>query len=354
MKYSIHSFIILTLILSLLANCGKKLPPTSPDRWPPKLLNVNPVDAHHLQCYFSERLDTISPKKLENFKILNTENGETTSIIYSQREKKGDEILLTIPKLTKEKYSLIIFNIRDAAGNLMKKAEKSFIPSLKKDTIPPLLVSTKPMRFHTSAPQDSIIILRFSEPIDSTHISSNDFIATNMTIDPNFIWDRTLTKLTIGYKLSKEKLCKFFILPFVKDLSGNPLNNMKILTLTTADILPKTKLNITVTNFKKSLIKPYAFLFYSKDTLLADIVTIDTTAHFSFYFLPIDSFIVYTLAEDSVDTTGIMFGNKRIAFYPDTSGIMNASVNLYFTKKKNLLSQLFNIYNTITENIKGE
>ena len=68
MKLKIVCFSIIISVI-LVSGCGKKLPPTSPDIWPPRVLNVKAEDEYHLRIFFSERIDTLTPKRLENFKI---------------------------------------------------------------------------------------------------------------------------------------------------------------------------------------------------------------------------------------------------------------------------------------------
>lgn len=343
-------YISIFYILFLLSGCGKKLPPTSPDRWAPRVLNVNAVDEHHLRIFFSEKIDTLTPKKLDNFKILNPENGETTSVIYSERDKKGDEVLITVPKLEDMKYSLLIFNIKDIKGNLMIRAEKSFKPSNEKDTIDPILRYTRPSRIRTSAPLDSIILLRFSEPMDSGACGINDFVTTYIDIDSLFVWNETLTEVTLRYRLVKDKICKVFMLPLMPDLSGNSLIEMRILTLTTSDTLPKNRMNIKIIKDEKELTKTYAFLRNASDRLFQDISPVDTT--FSFFFTPPDTYFISVVAQDSLDTTGLWWGEKKIAFFPDTTRSVDEEVEVDFIKRDRIPESLLNLYKILSTNIK--
>lgn len=346
------STIFFYILIFLFSGCGKKLPPTSPDRWAPRVLNVNPVDDHHLRIYFSERIDTLTPQKLDNFKIVHPENSETTKVIYSERVQKGDEVLLTIPKLAEGRYSLLIFNIKDISGNLMKRAVKPFEPSNEKDTIPPLIKRTRPMRIRTSAPQDSIIFLKFSEPMDSANCSINDFILTYINIDTLFIWDETLTQLSLQYSLAKDKMCKLFILPLLTDLSGNPTSNIRILTLTTLDTIPKNRLHIRIIKNGKQLIKTYAFLTYAKDGLLENISPVDSTLTVSFYFTPPDTYLITILAQNPLDTTGFWWGEKKSLFFPDSTRSMDEEVEVNLTEGKEIPDNLLNLYKILATNIK--
>lgn len=339
-------------ILLFISNCGKKLPPTSPDRWAPKVLNVDAVDEHHLRIYFSERIDTLTPKNLTNFKILNSENSETTNVIYSERDKKGDEVLLTIPELEDRKYSLLIFKIKDIKGNLMERAEKSFKPSKEKDTIPPLLKYTRPSRMRTSAPQDSLILLRFSEPMDSGACRIDNFLLTYVALDSLFKWNETLTELTLHYRLVKDKICKLYILPLLPDLSGNPINEMRILTLTTSDTLPKNRMNIKIIKDEKELKETYAFLKLAKDGLFEDITPVDTTLAFSFFFTPPDTYLISIIAQDTIDTTGFWWGEKKTLFLPDTTGSMDEEVEVDFIKREEIPDDLLDLYKILVTNIK--
>jgi len=341
---------VLFPLIFLSCGCGKKLAPTSPDRWPPKVLNVNAIDEHHLTVYFSERIDTVTSQESMNFEIFNPENAETTSVIFSERAKKGDEVLLTITKLEDKRYTLFVSNIKDIKGNLMKNAEKSFEPSFEKDTIPPLLVSSKPSRMWIRAPVDSTIMLKFSEPMDSFSIGLDDLILTNVSLDSAFIWSKTLTQLTLRFHLEKGIIGKVFILPVFSDLSGNRLGEMRILTLATMDSLPKNRMNINIGKGNEVRTKGYTFLRTRTKELLENITVIDTIC--SFFFMPEDTYFVSVIAKDSVDTTGLWWGEKKIAFFPDSTGLVNEDITMAFISKERIPAFLLNIFNILTRNTK--
>ncbi len=343
-------FVSLIWILFFVLSCGKKLPPTSPDIWPPKVLNVNPIDRHHIVVYFSERVDTITSQKLINFKILNPERSETTGVIFSERKSKGDEVLLTIPELGNDKYTLFVYNIKDIKGNLMKNAEKSFKPSSEKDTIPPLLKYSRPSRMWIRAPMDSIILLKFSEPMDSSSADLDNFILTNVLIDSGFVWSKTLTQLRLGFHLKEATVGKVFILPVLSDLSGNRLEEMRILTLTAMDSLPKNRMNINVGKENELRTKGYAFLRSRTKKLLENITVVDTAC--SFFFMPEDTYFVSVIAKDSVDTTGVWWGEKKIGFFPDTTGVLNEKISLDYIKKDKIDHFVLSTYDVLLGSIK--
>jgi len=351
MKLKIVCFLIIYSII-LISGCGKKLPPTSPDIWPPRVLNVKAENEYHLRVFFSERIDTLSLKRLENFKILNPENSETTSVIYSEIGKKRDDALLTIPKLENVKYSLLIFNIEDIKGNIMTKAERSFKPSQEKDTILPFLEYTKPSRMRTSAPSDSLILLRFSEPMNSLGCGIGDLMLAYIDIDSLFVWNETLTEVNLHYRLVEDKLCKLIILPLFTDLSGNPLGEMRILSLTMDDKVPGNKLCVKVSKNGKGIGKAYAFLEEANEKILTDVISVDTTLSFSFYFTPPDTYLLTILAQDTLDTTGIWWGEKQILFFPDTSRSMDEELEIGFAKREELPSDLMKLYEILKKNIK--
>lgn len=350
MEKKIIGYVLLFVVI-VIFNCGKKLPPSSPDRWAPHLLNVSAVDEHHLSLFFSERIDTVSYGKLENFILFNLQSGDTTDIILSERTVKGDEIILTIPKLKDEKYTLKVFNIADIKGNVMEKAEKVFEPSHEKDTIPPIIRRTYPSRVLTSAPIDSLIFIEFSEPMDSVKCSVSNFILSNIVIDTNFVWNETITKLTLRYKLIGNRLCKLFILPLVTDLSGNPIKNMRVITLTSVDSLPKNRMDIEIVEGAESLIEVYAFLTLKGKGLLEDIVPVDTSLSFSFFSIYPDSYVVSVAGRDSSDTTGLWWGEKETVFVPDSAGGMNESVEIYFVGRGEVPEKYLYLYRTLIKNL---
>lgn len=341
-------------VVLLLLSCGKKLPPTSPDRWAPRVLNVQSVDRHHIRIFFSERLDSLTPRKLVNYKIVEQEEAETTSVIYAEREKKGDEVLLTIPVLEDKHYSLLMFNIKDLKGNMMKFAEKGFIPSMEPDTVAPLLKSTSPSRMLTSAPVESTIALEFTEPMDTTSVLTTHFMQTNLIIDSTFAWNKTLTELTLRYRLEENTMGKLFILPRITDLSANPLAEMRILSLTTNDTIPRNRLNIDIATIDTSLINTYGFLWRAKDQGLHDIVWVDTSLSFTIYFATPDTYSIGVITERKGDTTGVWWGEKVIAFFPDTTRSMWDTVTVSPVKKDAVPERLFSLYEVLVEHIQRE
>ncbi len=346
-RYLIQFFICISFLLS----CGKKLPPTSPDRWAPKVLNVQPVDKHHIRIFFSERLDSITPRKLVNYKIVDHERAETTAIIYAERAKKGDEVFITIPMLEEKKYSLLIYHIKDLKGNMMKFAEKGFTPSMERDTVAPLLKSTKPSQMLTSAPLESTIILTFTEPMDTGAVSLDDFMQTNLLLDSVFVWNKTLTELALHYKLEEGKMSKLFILPQLTDLSNNPLAEMRILGLTTNDTIPRNRLNIDIETVDSSLTNAYGFFSLAKSAQLHDVIWADTNLSFSLYFATPDTYFISVIAEHAEDESGMWWGEKTITFYPDTTRSMSDTVAVSFVNRDKLPERLFELYQLMVKHI---
>lgn len=344
--------IILFFVWSLLlVSCGKKLPPTSPDRWAPRVLNVQPVDKHHIRIFFSERIDSLTPRKLVNYQIIDHENAETTAVIFAERSKKGDEVLLTIPVLEERKYSLMIYNIADLKGNMMKSAEKGFTPSTEHDTIAPLLKSTKPSRMLSSAPVESTVILTFTEPMDTAGVSFDHFVQTNLRLDTAFVWNKTLTELTLRYTLAEGKMCKLFVLPQPPDLSGNPLAEMRILTLTTNDTIPRNRLNINIVSSDSTFSNIYGFFSGAKDAELHDVVWADTNLSFVLYFATPDTYSLSVIAEHPEDTSGMWWGEKAVVFFPDTTRSMRDTVSVSFVERNALPEKLFELYKLMITNI---
>jgi hypothetical protein len=348
MKRYLMQFFVCTL---LLLSCGKKLPPTSPDRWAPRVLNVQPIDKHHIRIFFSERLDSITPRKLVNYQIVDHEQAETTAIIYAERAKNGDEVLITIPVLEEKKYSLLMYRIKDLKGNMMKFAEKSFTPSTEQDTIAPLLKSTKPSQMLSSAPAESTIILTFTEPMDTGGVSLANFMQTNLLIDSTLVWNKTYTELTLHYRLQEGRMSRLFILPQLPDLSGNPLAEMRILSLTTNDTIPRNRLNIDIATGDSSLTNTYGFLSLRKDRLLHDVVWADSNRSFSLYFATPDTYFISIIAEHAEDTNAMWWGEETVAFYPDTTRSMSDTVMVSLVKRDALPHGLFSLYELLVKHV---
>jgi hypothetical protein len=160
MKNKIN-FILFSILL--IGGCARKGPPTSPDRTPPKLSSVEALDRYHIEIKMSEAVKNAEAEKIKNFTAYSSI--ETLNIKASVHNV--DKIWLTTDLMDSSQYKLIIRNMVDYSGNIMKEASKFFRGNPNPDTTPPLIISS-PKRLLEGVSSDTSFVLRFSEVVDSS------------------------------------------------------------------------------------------------------------------------------------------------------------------------------------------
>lgn len=228
-------------VLVLLVSCGKKEPPPSPDRWPPKLVSVKALDNLHVSCYFSEELDGVSAERRENYAIVGPQ--DSLDVIAAFLDLSGVEVNLVTSPQKEVEYSLSVETVRDLAGNhIPAGSEESFRGSLVSDTIPPKALSTYPADLDVRVRTDTSLTLIFSEPMDTTTVSP---VLLPSDFRLSYTWSPSLTRIMIGVgtsgedTLREERLYNLFLSSEAADLGGNRIRSPLSLTFSTGDSMPR-------------------------------------------------------------------------------------------------------------------
>ncbi len=240
---------VLQLTMVILAvSCGKKEPPPSPDRWPPKLVSVKAVDKLHVSCYFNEELDRASAERRENYAIRGPR--ESLEVIAASLDRGGVEVNLATSSQEEVQYSLLLKGVRDLAGNQIREgSEESFKGSLRPDTLPPRVVSEYPRHLDARVPTDTSLSLSFSEPMDTATVSPI-LLPSDFELSTAWNASRSRVMMDLGSSgrdtLRESHTYNLFLLAAGRDLGGNRLKKMLRVTFSTGDSLPRGSLAGTV------------------------------------------------------------------------------------------------------------
>ena len=168
MERKLKSVIAVCLgLVFLFSSCGKKSMPTSPDRWAPKLSEVIAVDRTHVDCIFSEPINPNSISANTKFLITDTAGVESLKIITVVPGTDGITAHISTFPMDSMEYYLFCDSIQDEAGNFINPSRIQFTGSLQRDTTNPYLVERSSSWIRISEKLDSILTLKFSEPMDS-------------------------------------------------------------------------------------------------------------------------------------------------------------------------------------------
>lgn len=112
------------------------------------------------------------------------------------------------------------------------KEEKSILPERKKDTIPPIIIMTRPRSGGTNVNIDEYIYILFSEPMNETSVENAFSISPH--VNGEFIWMGSL----LVFKAKKLKYSTEYTIKIdanACDEYGNKMNSTYIFTFTTSE-----------------------------------------------------------------------------------------------------------------------
>uniref|UniRef100_A0A7C6EA54 SbsA Ig-like domain-containing protein n=1 Tax=candidate division WOR-3 bacterium TaxID=2052148 RepID=A0A7C6EA54_UNCW3 len=228
---------IFFLFLGFLA-CAQKMLPPSPDRFPPRLAEIEVLNRTKLNLKFNEEISAQSVTK-DNFLIYSTQN-ETLSVKEVMISRRGDIITLVTEKQNPIHY-LIQAQVSDLAGNRAKLRSR-FLGSVKKDTIPPRIVEITP-KLGSTKQKKITIRLRFSEEIDTLRPLNWAILPKSLKNRFEQSWqsDYRNLDLTLPDSLGPDTIVYFTLLPTIFDFEGNRLTGPGF-TFFTSDSTLNTKL----------------------------------------------------------------------------------------------------------------
>lgn len=190
--------------------------PPSPDRFAPRLIEIQPINRIRIDLTFDE---DINISKLTSRNIVITTSNQETLGIRTISSKKNTISLFTKP--TKPGLYFLSGLVEDKYGN-SARINKKFTASSFVDTIAPRITQIFPNPGTTNKIKNIYIEFGFSEPVDTT--SPIQFIT--LSIDKNQLrrsWSSDWQKITFGYpeSLLPNTTVYFTITPTIKDLENN-------------------------------------------------------------------------------------------------------------------------------------
>ena len=238
MERQISKLRILSLIscILFLFTCAKKMLPPSPDRFPPHLSEINPINRIKIDLIFDE---DINLSKITNMSFtINSYNEETLKIRTVSRGSNAQTIsLFTEP--TKSEVYYLSGTFEDKSGNPSSVSNKKFHASTYMDTIKPKINAVSPAINTTKKYKRIFFDFSFSKPMDTT--SGINFLVYPLDkMKINWSWSTGWQNLIFTYPDSLEpKTNVYFILqPTIKDLEGNQLDLVGYTFFTSETVQP--------------------------------------------------------------------------------------------------------------------
>jgi hypothetical protein len=219
--------------------------PPSPDRFPPRLQEIIPVNQIRLDLIFDEEIDygAISEQSF----LLTTPNNETLLIRTVSRGASLNIMTLYTQPLQPVQY-LISGTVADRFNNIAQ-FRRNFQASSVIDTISPRITRFLPQIGMTRKNRNISFEFSFSEPMDTARPVG--FIVYPLDKQKmNWQYSDDWQSLTFGYStrgkpgetfidsLAPNTNVYFILQPSLTDLSGNRLQNSAYTFFTTESVLP--------------------------------------------------------------------------------------------------------------------
>ncbi len=288
-------------LLVLTSFCAKKLPPTSPDRFAPRLKKIETVDRLHIRLKFSEPIDTRSIAK-DDFSI--TADSSTLRVLsVSSAEDPNSLLLLTEPQ------KLIGYDVhglvRDTANNITR-FQKSFIGSTQPDTVPPHIIAIAPSVSAVRVRKNFTIRLIFSEPMDTTKALAYAILPGALKNRIGLRWapDQAGLSFAITDSLGPDTTVYFIFAPTLPDLEGNPLVAPGFTVFTTDSALPASSVSGSL-KFRAQALANGVILFYQKNESFAGAIS-DYLGGFSVPIAP-GAYSIKAFADTAATGTAQLF-----------------------------------------------
>lgn len=255
--------------------CAKKELPPSPDRFAPRLKEVNTVNRTRVELIFDEAI-LFSDLNSDNFLITSqSASGEETLTIRSVGIGRKENIVTLITQIQDElKLYRLSGRVKDTEGNLRVFSTK-FLGSSKPDTIGPRIVALTPKP--GSVKMKRILgSIRFSEEIDTDTLkASNNTIILPKSLKERFLFklpNNRLIEFNLKDSMGLDTIGYLIFLPNLTDFDGNRLQNSGW-TFWTADSVLKTDLVQGKINYEDKPIANSLILFSDTVNTLAGVLS---------------------------------------------------------------------------------
>ncbi len=200
------------------------------------------MNRRHLKVVFTESVDPTTALELSNYSCRETDTDTPLEILAATLRDKG-EIDLTTSLQSVVSYTLAGASIKDLSGNEMKLQTVRFKGSKALDTHPPRLTEVNPPRGSVSVEPDSVIIVRFSESMDTLSIRRNSGLLPEDSIEVT--WGERMTEFRFSLKtLAPGEPYTLYLKGGCSDLDGNRMQEWQFFTYTSDSIMPSGHLTL--------------------------------------------------------------------------------------------------------------
>lgn len=213
---------LLPFFLLLLVFCAKKMLPPSPDRFSPRLVEVNARTRVQVELVFDEDID---PARLtvDSFEIVRAPGGDTIQLKGVSLGRERNRVLLWTQPQTPGRWT-VYGVVWDIAGN-KTRFRAGFSGATRTDTISPRILSIAPSPGSANLSRGVRISVRFSEPVDTA--SGVRYFIVPKDYETLFArkWEPNWQEVSFVFPDSLEKGQNFYFLLYsgVADLEGNKI-----------------------------------------------------------------------------------------------------------------------------------
>jgi hypothetical protein len=203
----------------VLLSCAKKMIPPSPDRFSPRLQEVQTQTRSQVALVFDEAINGAKLKP-DSF-LLTGPAGETIALRGASLGKTGEEVQLWTPI-----QELKLYEVRgivwDRAGNKTRFRAR-FQGSSKQDTIAPRVASIEPAPGTSRQKSGVKVRVAFSEAIDTSGVVDYMFVPTEYDTQFKRSWSTDWQTLNFARleSLPSGAIIYLLVRPQARDLEGN-------------------------------------------------------------------------------------------------------------------------------------
>ena len=211
--------VLLVMSASVLPSCAKKMIPPSPDRWAPRLQEVETRTRSQVTLVFDEEMD--GAKLRPDSFLLTGPAGETIALRGASLGHGNGEVQLWTP-IQEVKLYEVRGVVWDRAGNKTHFRAR-FRGSSKQDTIAPRVASIEPAPGDVRQKRGVRIRVTFSEAIDTSGVVNSMFVPAGYDTLFNRAWSTDWQTLSFTRLDSMPSGAFVYLLvqPGAADLEGN-------------------------------------------------------------------------------------------------------------------------------------
>ena len=302
----LHRIALFFLVLPLICSCGRRGIPPSPDRWAPKLGWAKAADRNHVDLGFTEKMDIVTIRQLNNYMIVDGDD-DTLGVLSVSLLPNGQIARLTTENQEPVSYTAYVSGVTDQAGNEVRpESRKSFQGSTARDTVRPRVKEIYPRDMSAGVAVDTALCVFFNETMDtsSSSLHAGSIVLLPPPADTSWKWNEQMTSVSVAIlSLPSYQSC-IYVTKGCKDYSGNRLLRLERSVFSTLDSIPRGRISGTVTAANAS--NTYMAVMGVFDSLWTPLFLDflrDEAGRFSFQYLSDGTYNVAAAKDEDSDGT---------------------------------------------------